>query len=79
MSQHEDDDAGNRCLATYLWGYRYRARARRLRCLVVFFADLGVTDQDALARWAATAEFKRDFRGKVGLRGCPGKVASSPG
>ena len=36
-----------------------------LRGLVGYFASIGVTDQSALKRWAATATFERDFKGRV--------------
>jgi len=36
-----------------------------LRDLVACLDSLGVRDQPALARWAAQAEFKRSFEGRV--------------
>jgi len=32
---------------------------------VPFFESVGVTDQDALVGWARSAEFRRDFQGRV--------------
>ena len=36
-----------------------------LRDLVAFFDAIGVRDQPTLARWAAQAEFRRSFEGRV--------------
>ncbi len=59
------DKAGNTALARHLWGYDLWTRAQMLRGLVGYFASIGVTDQHALKRWAATATFERDFKGRV--------------
>lgn len=59
------DQAGNTALARQLWGYDLWTRAHMLRGLVGYFASIGVTDQLALRRWAATASFERDFKGRV--------------
>lgn len=60
-----DDQDGNTDLAVYLWGYRMWTRAAMLRRLVEFFASIGVVDAASLKVWAAGAEFRRDFEGKV--------------
>lgn len=59
------DQAGNTALARHLWGYDLWTRAQMLRGLVAYFASIGVTDQHTLERWAATATFERDFKGRV--------------
>ena len=59
------DQAGNTALARHLWGYDLWTRAQMLRELVDYFTAIGVTDQDALKRWAVTATFDRDFKGRV--------------
>ena len=59
------DQAGNTALARHLWGYDLWTRAQMLRGLVGYFASIGVTDQLALKRWAATATFEHDFKGRV--------------
>jgi hypothetical protein len=56
---------GNRAAAKYLWGYLYGARLGRLRGLVRWARETGLTDQDHLRRWAHQSEFERDFRGRV--------------
>src|SRR5437868_10434 len=35
------------------------------RGLVAFFDSIGVRDAEALKRWATSAQFKRDFEGRV--------------
>lgn len=65
MRRWPDDQPGNTALAEYLWGYRQWTRAHLLRDLVAYFASIGVNDQASLRRWAATAEFTRDFQGRV--------------
>jgi len=65
IERFPDDRSGNSGLALYLWGNDYSISAGRLRNLVVFFADIGVTDQSGLVAWAAAADFDRDFRGRV--------------
>jgi len=59
------DQAGSTALARHLWGYDLWTRAQMLRSLVGYFASIGVTDQHALKRWATTATFERDFKGRV--------------
>lgn len=65
MGRWPDDEPGNTALAQHLWGYRQWTRAHLLRQLVAYFASIGVNDQPSLRRWAATAEFTRDFQGRV--------------
>jgi hypothetical protein len=59
------DQAGNTALAEFLWGYKMWTRANMLRGLVAFFDGIGVRDQVALVSWAAGADFRRDFEGRV--------------
>ena len=59
------DRAGNTSLARHLWGYDLWTRAQMLRGLVGYFASIGVTNQQALKRWAATASFEGDFKARV--------------
>jgi hypothetical protein len=65
LARYPDDQAGNTALAQYLWGYNMWTRAQMLRGLVSFFDSIGVRDQEALRRWATSAQFKRDFEGRV--------------
>jgi hypothetical protein len=65
LAKYSDDKEGNTSLAQYLWGYKMWTRAAMLRGLVAFFDGIGIRDQEALRRWAATAEFKKDFEGRV--------------
>jgi len=65
FAQYSDDQAGNTALAKRLWGYHLWTRAAMLRRLVEFFESQGVTDQPSLERWAAQAEFKTHFAGRV--------------
>lgn len=65
MARYPDDEGGNKGLAQFLWGYDLWTRAEQLRRLVAFFESMGVTDQVALRLWASTAEFSRDFEGRV--------------
>lgn len=59
------DTEGNRAAASYLWGYKYGDRLGRLRGLVVWAREMGLTDQDHLRDWAYTSDFERDFQGRV--------------
>lgn len=65
LADHPDTEDGNTGLAQYLWGYNMWTRAAMLRGLVAYFDSVGVRDQAALIRWAATADFRRDFEGRV--------------
>lgn len=65
LSWFNDHKTGNLALAQHLWGYNMWTRAHQLRDLAAFFRSIDVTDQEALKAWAAQAEFKRDFEGKV--------------
>ncbi|MBA2642624.1 MAG: hypothetical protein H0U82_06845 [Actinobacteria bacterium] len=65
FSRYPDDQAGNTELARHLWGYKLWTRAHMLRDLVAFFEEQGVTDQDALRRWAIASDFRRDFEGRI--------------
>ena len=60
-----DDKEGNLGLARHLWGYDLWTRAHQLRNLAGYFRSIGVVDQPSLRRWAARAQFKRDFEGRV--------------
>lgn len=60
----DDDDDGNRELATYLWGNRHWRRARELRGLVSYFRDRDVTDLASLREWAAESR-PQDFLGHI--------------
>jgi hypothetical protein len=51
--------------AKQLWGYAYGNRIVMLRGLVTFFDSIGVTTQSALETWASSADFERDFKGRV--------------
>lgn len=65
MDEYPDDKEGNTALAQKLWGYSMWTRASMLRGLADYFDRIGVRDQDALRDWAAQADFKRDFEGRV--------------
>jgi hypothetical protein len=65
LAQFPDDQTGNTALAEDLWGYKMHTRAGLLRTLVDFFGGQGIDDQRRLRNWAMTAEFKRDFEGRV--------------
>jgi hypothetical protein len=52
-------------VAKYLWGYNLWTRVTILRRLVSFFESIDVTSQPALGHWARSAQFERDFQGKV--------------
>lgn len=56
---------GDTALAQHLWGYNMWTRAEQLRRLVYYFESVGVTDQAALKRWAATGSFEDDFQRQV--------------
>jgi hypothetical protein len=59
------DAEGNRAAAAYLWGYKYGERLGRLRGLVAWVRETGLTDQGRLRTWAHGSDFERDFRGRV--------------
>lgn len=61
----EDSQPGNTELAVYLWNYKLWTRAAMLRRLIEFFSSAGVRDQQALTRWAGTADYKMQFEGRV--------------
>jgi hypothetical protein len=65
LARFPEDREGNRAAATYLWGYRYGARLGRLRGLVRWVRETGLTDQDRLRAWGHASEFERDFSGRV--------------
>jgi hypothetical protein len=65
FGRYSDNQTGNTALAQYLWGYSMWTRAHMLRDLVSFFDSIGVRDQATLVRWAAQAEFRRSFQGRV--------------
>jgi hypothetical protein len=65
LARYGADKQGNTDLALYLWGYKLWTRADQLRGLARYFRAIGVTDQDALRRWAGTSTFEADFQGKV--------------
>jgi hypothetical protein len=52
-------------IARQLWGYGYGNRIVMLRALVRFFDSIGVTTQSALEAWASSADFERDFKGRI--------------
>jgi hypothetical protein len=65
VASFEDDQPGNTKLALHLWNYRLWTRAAMLRRLIEFFDSIGVCDQRALTGWAETAQYKKDFEGRV--------------
>jgi len=65
LARYPDDQEGNAAAAMHLWGGRYWTRLALLRRLTAFFRQTGVTSQERLRDWARTAEFSRDFAGKV--------------
>lgn len=65
MGRFPDDQDGNTALALHLWNYRMWTRAGMLRNLVAYFVSVGVTDRTTLRRWADSADFDRDFKGRV--------------
>jgi hypothetical protein len=65
VARFENDQAGNTELAVYLWNYKFWTRAAMLRQLIDFFDSIDVRDEIALKRWAATAQYKTDFKGRV--------------
>jgi hypothetical protein len=65
MATTYDDEEGNLALARFLWGYDLWTRAAQLRVLAAFCHEIGATDQEALRAWAASADFSRDFKGRV--------------
>ena len=65
MAEIPDDAEGNRALAQLLWGYDLWTHAAQLRALAAVCHKIGVTDQESLRSWAASADFARDFKGQV--------------
>jgi hypothetical protein len=65
LARFGTDQQGNTDLALYLWGYKLWTRAEQLRGLARHFRAVGVTDADALRRWAESSTFEADFKGKV--------------
>lgn len=65
MERFPDDKEGNTELAQYLWGNNHWTRASTLRRLADYFESIGVIDQVTLVAWAKSADFKRDFEGRV--------------
>ncbi|MCX7178681.1 MAG: hypothetical protein NTX56_07880, partial [Proteobacteria bacterium] len=65
LACYADDQEGNVEASLYLWSNRHWQRAHLLRGLLAFLASIGVTDQPGLRRWASTADFEKDFQGKV--------------
>jgi hypothetical protein len=63
--RYSDDQIGNTELAQYLWGNNHWTRAEMLRRLADYFETIGVIDQASLVQWAKTADFRRDFEGRV--------------
>lgn len=60
-----DTEDGNREAARSLWNNALWTRVECLRRLMVYFRSIGVTDLATLLRWARSADFERDFKGKV--------------
>jgi hypothetical protein len=65
LNRYPNDRQGNTEAAITLWGYKHWKRLEQLRGLVSYFIQIGVTDADSLKRWATTAMFKSDFKGRV--------------
>ena len=65
LDRYPNDKQGNTDAAITLWGYRHWTRLEQLRGLVAYFISIGVVDADSLRKWATTATFKDDFKGKV--------------
>jgi hypothetical protein len=65
LAGYADDRQGNTNAAVALWGYRHWMRLAQLRGLVAYFQSIGVTDAEALRRWAEHALYSRDFKGRV--------------
>jgi hypothetical protein len=65
MARFQNDLPGNTELAQYLWGNNHWTRAAMLRRLAAYFESIGVIDQATLVEWARSADFHRDFEGRV--------------
>jgi hypothetical protein len=61
----DDSRDGDSALAQHLWGYNMWTRAEQLRGLARYLESVGVTDQEALRKWAETSSFEKDFQGQV--------------
>ena len=61
----DDSRDGDTALAQHLWGYNMWTRAEQLRGLARYLESVGVTDQEALRKWAETSNFEKDFQGQV--------------
>ena len=60
-----DTEIGNKEASQYLWGNYHWTRIDLLRRFLDFLTSVNVTDQPSLHAWARTADFERDFKGKV--------------
>jgi hypothetical protein len=65
LARFPDTPEGNAEASLFLWNNRHWKRAGYLRGLMAFLASVGVTDQPGLHAWVKTAQFERDFQGKV--------------
>ena len=65
LARFPADPEGKRAAAKYWWGYLYGDRLGRLRGLVRWARETGLTDQERLRTWAYASEFERDFAGRV--------------
>jgi hypothetical protein len=65
LDRYPNDKQGNTEAAITLWGYKLWTRLEQLRGLVAYFIRIGVIDADSLKKWATTATFKDDFKGKI--------------
>ncbi len=65
LARFPDTPEGNAEASLFLWNNRHWKRAGYLRGLLAFLASVGVTDQAGLHEWVKTAQFERDFQGKV--------------
>lgn len=65
LARYPDTPEGNAEASVFLWNNRHWKRAGYLRGLLAFLKSIGVHDQTSLHAWAKTAQFERDFQGKV--------------
>lgn len=65
LERYPNDKQGNIDAAVTLWGYKHWTRVEQLRGLVAYFIRIGVLDSSSLKKWATTATFKDDFKGRI--------------
>ena len=65
LDRFADTKEGNKEASQYLWGNYHWTRVALLRRFMEFLTSINVSDQPSLHAWAKTADFERDFQGKV--------------